>query len=93
MISQFFSIVMTGNIMEVVANEFPERLTTFNSLDSDSDIWTPLDSDNDIDGNLRLHDFHLLRSVICQKISRHSRDKSDANLNHGSVARVFPRFR
>lgn len=28
--------------------------------------------------------FHLLRSVICQEISRHSRDKSDANLNHGS---------
>lgn len=33
--------------------------------------------------------FHLLRSVICQKISRHSRDKSDANLNHGSVTRVL----
>ena len=38
MISQFFSIVMTGNIMEVVANEFPERLTLFDSLDFDSDI-------------------------------------------------------
>lgn len=38
MISQFFSIVITGNIMEVVANEFPERLTTFDSLDFDSDI-------------------------------------------------------
>lgn len=92
MISQFFSIVMTGNIMAVVANEFPERLTTFDSLDSDSDIWTPLDSDNDIDGNPRLHWFSL-RSVICQEISRHSRDKLDANLNHGSVTRVFPRFR
>ena len=33
--------------------------------------------------------FQLIRSVICQEISRHSRDKSDANLNHGSVTRVL----
>ena len=70
--------------MAVVANEFPERLRTVDSLDSDSDIWTPLDSDNDIDGNPRLHWFSLTslcdlsrnpaplsRQIILRKITPH----------------------
>ena len=86
MISQFFSIVMTGNIMEVVENEFPERLTTFDSLDFDSDIWTPLDSDNDIDGNPRLHWFSLTSLCDLSKnlapLSRQIRCKPKSRLGH-----------